>query len=198
MYEFYVEEELLDVGFNIEEVESANPVSSLQLSGSEELYRTFFRKFIHMNAQSGNPIRLRETEHSAAMILSDSPYLNAQTQLGAILSMDLHGNVSSFSPELLTIRAPEYANFVIGNIWTNTIDQMFVSPTANLLMKEIGIGTANCEQDCQFYRVCGGGAPVNKFCETGTFRSTETMYCRLCIKVPIEETLNLLQSIRDT
>jgi uncharacterized protein len=38
---------------------------------------------------------------------------------------------------------------------------------------------ALCRQHCQYFSVCGGGEPVNKLSENGTFVSTETTYCRL-------------------
>jgi uncharacterized protein len=36
-----------------------------------------------------------------------------------------------------------------------------------------------CRESCEYFSVCGGGEPVNKLAENGTFISTETTYCRL-------------------
>jgi uncharacterized protein len=36
-----------------------------------------------------------------------------------------------------------------------------------------------CRERCEYFSVCGGGEPVNKLAENGTFASTETTYCRL-------------------
>jgi sulfatase maturation enzyme AslB (radical SAM superfamily) len=36
-----------------------------------------------------------------------------------------------------------------------------------------------CRERCEYFSVCGGGEPVNKLAENGTFASTETAYCRL-------------------
>lgn len=40
---------------------------------------------------------------------------------------------------------------------------------------EIREGVAQCQQTCQYYRVCGGGAPSNKYWENHSFSSTETV-----------------------
>jgi uncharacterized protein len=36
-----------------------------------------------------------------------------------------------------------------------------------------------CREHCEYFSVCGGGEPVNKLAENGSFASTETTYCRL-------------------
>jgi uncharacterized protein len=36
-----------------------------------------------------------------------------------------------------------------------------------------------CRERCAYFSVCGGGEPVNKLAENGSFASTETIYCRL-------------------
>ena len=35
-------------------------------------------------------------------------------------------------------------------------------------------GVELCRQECQYFSVCGGGEPVNKLSENGTFVSSET------------------------
>ena len=40
-------------------------------------------------------------------------------------------------------------------------------------------GVAMCREGCEYFSVCGGGEPVNKLAENGTFVSTETTYCRM-------------------
>ena len=38
---------------------------------------------------------------------------------------------------------------------------------------------AMCRESCEYFSVCGGGEPVNKLAENGTFVSGETTYCRM-------------------
>ena len=33
--------------------------------------------------------------------------------------------------------------------------------------------------NCDYFELCAGGCPSNKFYETGDFGSTETLYCRI-------------------
>ena len=47
------------------------------------------------------------------------------------------------------------------------------------MLRDIDAGVEMCRESCQYFSVCGGGEPVNKLAENGSFASTETMYCRL-------------------
>ncbi len=41
-------------------------------------------------------------------------------------------------------------------------------------------------RDCEYYSVCGGGAPVNKLSEHGSFGATRTSYCSLTQMAPVD------------
>jgi uncharacterized protein len=45
---------------------------------------------------------------------------------------------------------------------------------------------AACSAACEYFSVCGGGAPVNKLFENGSFTSTTTSYCTLTQIVPTD------------
>jgi hypothetical protein len=47
---------------------------------------------------------------------------------------------------------------------------------------------------CEYFAVCGGGAPVNKLYENGTIVSSETMYCRLNVKVIADLAMEIIES----
>jgi len=47
------------------------------------------------------------------------------------------------------------------------------------MLEDIETGVAMCRERCEYFSVCGGGEPVNKLAENGTFASTETTYCRM-------------------
>jgi len=36
-----------------------------------------------------------------------------------------------------------------------------------------------CRERCEYFSVCGGGEPVNKLAENGSFATSETTYCRM-------------------
>jgi uncharacterized protein len=50
-----------------------------------------------------------------------------------------------------------------------------------------------CQGTCQYFSVCGGGEPVNKLAENGTFASTETKYCRLTKMRPTDLVLEAIE-----
>ena len=65
---------------------------------------------------------------------------------------------------------------------------------------DIRAGVEACRRECDYFSLCGGGAPVNKLSENGTFASTQTSFCNLvqyntceshpaCVSHQIEERL---------
>jgi sulfatase maturation enzyme AslB (radical SAM superfamily) len=51
-------------------------------------------------------------------------------------------------------------------------------------------------EQCEYFSVCGGGEPVNKLAENGTFVSTETTYCRLTKKRATDLVLDALERVQ--
>jgi uncharacterized protein len=47
------------------------------------------------------------------------------------------------------------------------------------MQADIDAGVALCRAQCEYFSVCGGGEPINKLTENGSFASTETVYCRV-------------------
>jgi uncharacterized protein len=111
---------------------------------------------------------------------------NVQVTPFAMLNVDCHGNVSSFSPELLGYRHEAYNDFIIGNINTDSLEEMGSSPAMTEMSRDIAAGVETCRQDCEYFSVCGGGAPVNKLTENGAFASGRTSFCSLTQMVPID------------
>jgi uncharacterized protein len=115
-----------------------------------------------------------------------------------MVNVDCHGNVSSFSPELLGLKNAEYGNFIIGNINTDSLDAMLRSDIMQAMSRDIAAGTETCRQSCGYFSVCGGGAPVNKLAENGSFRSSATSFCRLTQMVPTDLILDAFDRLERT
>lgn len=192
MFEFFLERNLLDIGFNIEEIDGINQDSSLAGTEIADLYGRFLRHFLRRNADAGFPIRLREAEHVAALLLAGELPSNSQTQAGQIISVDVSGNVSTFSPELLGLHNEQFADFIIGNVFTASLAEMLTGTVALSLGQEISRGVANCQATCDVFSFCKGGAPANKFCETGSFQASETMHCALTVKATLRECIEVI------
>jgi uncharacterized protein len=101
------------------------------------------------------------------------------------------GNFSTFSPELIGQSAPAFNNFIFGNVSEGS----FIG--AHEAMEKAGAdiqsGIEKCRATCDFFSVCGGGAPANKFFEIGSFNSSVTNYCRYNIQVPTELVLEYME-----
>ena len=93
--------------------------------------------------------------------------------------MDWAGNISTFSPELLGLKNADYENFLLGNINRDALVDLPQRSNFARMLADIRAGVEMCRRHCQYFSVCGGGEPVNKLAENGSFVSTETTYCRL-------------------
>jgi radical SAM protein with 4Fe4S-binding SPASM domain len=92
--------------------------------------------------------------------------------------VSVDGSVGTFSPELLGQRHPRYADFSIGNIVSDRVDQILDNSRYIEMKSEIESGVKKCAAECSYFELCGGGAPSNKLFEHGTFSSSKTKFCR--------------------
>jgi uncharacterized protein len=186
--DFYVAEGIEDVCFNVEESEGAH-VSDL-LSGDEpqRRFRAFLDTFWRL-ARQGDRIRyIREIDGMLPRVFrpEGDRIGNVQVEPFGMLNVDCSGNVSTFSPELLGLRNADYEDFVIGNIHTASLEDMRGGAALHTLSRDIAAGVEVCRQSCEYFSVCGGGAPVNKLFENGSFKTGRTSFCDLTQKVPID------------
>jgi uncharacterized protein len=87
---------------------------------------------------------------------------------------------------LLGLKHDGYENFIVGNVHTDSFDDMLRNPVMAAMTRDIAAGVDACLRDCEYFSVCGGGAPVNKLAENDSFRSGSTAFCRLTQMVPID------------
>jgi len=66
------------------------------------------------------------------------------------------------------------------------------------MLAEIDEGVKRCRECCEYFSVCGGGEPVNKLAENGSFASTETIYCRLTKMRATDLVLDALERVEHT
>jgi uncharacterized protein len=103
--------------------------------------------------------------------------------------------VSSFSPELLGYKSTTYNDYIVGNILSDSLEDMLRSPAMQALTRDIAAGVAMCRKECDYFSVCGGGAPVNKLAENGSFASSRTAFCSLVQIVPTDLILHALERL---
>jgi uncharacterized protein len=190
LYDFYVDNEIREVAFNIEEIEGPHAASTLGATGVERRFRRFIGRFFDLVARDESAIGVREFDSMVPMILSgtdgdDLPPTQENAPC-AILSVDCEGNFTTYSPELLGLASSHYGDFAIGNVNTDTLESAINSDKFRNMSSDIARGLSKCRDTCEYYSLCGGGAPVNKYFENGSFDSTETMFCRLNRKAIVD------------
>ena len=99
----------------------------------------------------------------------------------------------TFSPELLSLDTPDYGKFVVGNILQDSFESAAETEKFKTITNEIQAGVNACQETCEYFSLCGGGAPANKYFENGSFNSTETLHCRYTQKALIEIVLQDLE-----
>src|SRR5262249_39973359 len=152
--------------FNVEEKEGVNADSELVNSPQQfvELYRGFLQRFLDLGLQRNSKLMVREFENAFNGIqhYRVGRSVNFQIQPFGIIAVDINGNFSTFSPELLGVEHPTYGSFGYGNVLTDDFDTLARRVTESKLFSDIKSGVAKCEAECQYFPVCGGGAPANK------------------------------------
>lgn len=182
MFDFYVEEGIERVCFNVEESEGDHVSQSFADSEIETAYYRFLGEFWRLSAAAPDKITfVREIETALHQVIrpEEAPFRNQLVEPFAITSMDCGGNIATFSPELLGLKNTAYDDFVLGNINRESLADLADSPVLARMLADINAGVAMCRQRCEYFSVCGGGEPVNKLAENGSFASTETAYCRV-------------------
>jgi uncharacterized protein len=200
IFGFFADHSITDVGFNIDEAEGVNAHSTLE--GEESRYRDFLARMLDLSIASGACVRVRElvrARHAILYGVSEYRYSgvllpdNGQVMPFVITSVDCAGNFSTFSPELIGQTAPEYRNFILGNVLRDRLCDVIAGEDFHRLFTAVFDGVMECRRNCQYFSLCGGGAPANKYYENGTLASAETAYCRNMIQAPIDLVLARLE-----
>jgi uncharacterized protein len=198
LYDFYVENGIREVAFNIEEIEGPHAASTLGGAGVEDRFRRFIGRFFDLVTRDELALSVREFDSMVPMILegnaNESNFPPTQENAPcAIVSVDCEGNFTTYSPELLGLKSSHYGDFAIGNVNIDTLASAMNGEKFRRMSNDIARGLSKCRDTCEYYSLCGGGAPVNKYFENGSFDSTETMFCRLNRKVIVDVIIAKLQ-----
>ena len=199
MFDFFVEEGIEQVCFNVEESEGDHVSESFQEAGVEAAYYRFLSEFWRLSAAAPDKITfIREIEHAIRQVIrpADAPFCNQLVEPFAIISMDWAGNISTFSPELLGLMNPAYDDFLLGNINHDFLIDLPRRPNLTKMLADIQAGVEMCREHCEYFSVCGGGEPVNKLAENGSFASSETTYCRLTKMRATDLVLDALERVQ--
>lgn len=191
MFDFYLQHKLRNLCFNVEEVEGGNKTSSLKAPEFEEAYQRFLSRFVERSRSLPGHFHCREIDGVIRLIgaAAETRRHNPQVRPLEIISIAVDGGMSTFSPEFLGVKAPEFNNFVFADVQVEGPEAMLLDPSFQRLHADITAGVEACRKSCAYFDACGGGAPSNKYFELGSCGGTETFYCRLTRKATLEGVL---------
>lgn len=190
LFDFFAGLGAKSIGFNIEEIEGPHVHSSLDRAGVDARYRQFLQHFLIRHAEAGEPFRLRALEQvRSAAGKAGAGCGNTPNRPLSILTIAQDGGMSTFCPELIGTPDRHYADFVFGNVTEDGPDALLRNVAFRRLRRDIEAGRRQCARTCGYYDLCRGGAPGNKYFETGRFDVDETLYCRLAVKQTVEAVL---------
>jgi uncharacterized protein len=195
LVDFYLSEGIGQVCFNVEESEGDHRSGLFATADLRCRFSGFLDRFWRQARQSGRFDFIREIDAMLPRVLRPEEALMTNPQVApfGMLNVACNGDVSSFSPELLGLRSTEYDDFIIGNVHTHTLAEMAASPSMQRMTRDIALGVETCRRECEYFSVCGGGAPINKLTENGSFTSGRTHYCELTQMVPTDLILDALE-----
>ena len=194
VYDFFETAGVDRLDFNIEEVEAEHAVSTLG-AAHEERVRAFYQTIFEIrNSAEASRSRIRGSRAKDSLGVSlrdfDFPWFNEQVRSSGMISVDYEGNFSTYSPELLGMSLEPYGEFCFGNVLRDHFADALEIPKFRQVLVDIQTGIKRCAETCPYYGYCGAGAPANKYYENGSLASTQTLYCRYAVQMPLDIVLN--------
>jgi len=201
LFSFFHDNGFYHLGLNIEEMEGVNLTSSVFGNDLYEKAQLFYKRLFQLYIESDSRMLIREFDSALNSMLRFPEILDItkiqtkshQNTPFAIITVDYLGNFSTFSPELIGQDAPQHDDFIFGNVYKDSFKKALAGKTLKKISKEIKLGIDKCRKECEFFNVCGGGAPANKFYENKSFNSAETNYCKYNLKIPSSIVLEYLE-----
>lgn len=161
------------VGFNIEEQEG----SQRAVIDENAAYR-FWRRLIQLRL-AGDALPVRDLDRLAGYLRTARTDPRAPAApFDPIPTVGFNGQTVLLSPELLGITAPQYEDFIAGNVLTAPLAQMIANADRLRYVREFTAALHACATNCGFFDFCRGAQAGNRYFEHGTFSEPETHYCR--------------------
>ena len=193
IYEFLVSLKPVLLAFNVEEQEGVHRSSSL--TDRTDRVERFFRELYYLGKADSFEPPIREFENACGSIAAGGGSdFNTQVYPYRIFTVSVEGDFTTFSPELLGMKSEAYGPLEIGNIKTDSPRMALHSAKFKRLSTDVFAGVKRCKETCDYFEVCGGGAPANKLFETGSFDASTTRFCEQSVKAPLRIVLEDLES----
>ncbi len=183
--DFYIENEITDVGFNVEAIDNANLNSSMGNINNEMIdkYNNFISKIFNFAINNSDKIKIREiadTLERLHAIKQDPSYCSSPIEtieLG-IITVQKNGDITTYCPEFAGMQSNEYNNFVIGNILTlDKLSDLEKSDNYIKITSDYNKRKKKCKDSCEYYAMCGSAFLSNVYSETGSLVETKNASC---------------------
>lgn len=190
-FDFYKRHNITHVSISIEEIEGRNVRSTLlSVQNLEERVEAFYYKLMNAAVRERYPLFIRESENILKKILFTEmapvdSIANEQVIPFSMITVTYNGDLYTFSPELSEHYDPKEGAVPLGNVSRLNPNHIYNTAAFKLLSSNIEAGTTLCRSSCSYWQFCGGGAPVNRLSEHGTFRKSETLFCKLTTQAMI-------------
>jgi uncharacterized protein len=194
-YEFYKANEITNVSFSIDEMQGANLDSSFGIQDRKSDVAAFLVHLLNRAFSEEYPLHVRDVERIANILAGNANLDNEQLKAWQIVVVAANGDMTTFSPEFLELPSIDRNGFCFGNVLTDDFDRIFENERVSAVQNEIQQGIENCRARCDYFKICGGGAPVNKLAENATLASGETAFCRHSIQPAADALIEFLSSI---
>jgi uncharacterized protein len=194
IWRFYQSHGISRVAFNIDEEEGVHKESSLNPDEHLTAFRAFMSRIAELQEQDPS-IEVRElaTMRRSLTASPTAEVKKSDNRPGAILNIDVDGNITTFSPELLGQVHPKYGRFSWGNVHADSWKQFAQNVGLQRARADIKAGVELCRAQCPYFVVCGGGCPSNKLADHDTFVATETTKCRFKIQTVADVVIERLE-----
>jgi uncharacterized protein len=197
-YAFYRDNNITDVSFSIDETQGANLNGSFDGQDRKPAIIAFLVELLDRAFADKYPLRIRDIERISSILTGSARMENEQLEAWQVVVVAANGDVTTFSPEFMELVSSRHNNFCFGNILTDDFHEIFKSELVSITQAEIRQGIEICRSSCDYFHVCGGGAPANKISENGVLASGETVFCRHSIQAAADALIEFLSGIGAT
>ena len=170
------------IALNIEESEGANKHSSLS-DAQTKAFKRFLSRLAELQfADPSMSVRELDNMRRHLSCRAGAQIHRSDNRPGAIININVSGDITTFSPELLGVEHARYGTFVWGNVHHNRWSDLSENQGFRTAYQDIARGVEQCRQTCPYFLLCGGGSPSNKLFEHESFSVADTQYCRFQIQ----------------
>jgi uncharacterized protein len=197
-YAFYRDNNITDISFSIDETQGANLSSSFGALDRKPAITAFLVELLGKAFADNYPLRIRDVERISNILGGNAQLENEQLEAWQVVVVGANGDLTTFSPEFMELRSIRHSNFCFGNILTDDFHELLENELVTATQAEIRRGVEICRSNCNYFHVCGGGAPANKISENGVLASGETAFCRHSIQAAADALIEFLSGLGAT